>query len=129
MKRITSISRKIVKILRECSYPLSVPEINKKIKAHKTTLYRQIESMVRDGLLNKYDFGDGVIRYESVQNGHHHHLVCTKCKSVEGIEIGDDFSKEEKFIFDQRGFVVMNHALEFFGFCANCYKIVKEDQK
>lgn len=129
MKRVTPISKEILKVLEKCSRPLSVSEINKRIKVHKTTLYRQIEYMLKTGQINKYDFGDGVFRYESAQNNHHHHLICTGCRKVEGIEIGDDFSKEEKFIFDAKGFLVMNHSLEFFGLCASCSKFAREDKK
>ncbi|MCX7928818.1 MAG: transcriptional repressor [Patescibacteria group bacterium] len=125
MKRSTPVRNKILKLLRVCKYPLSVPEINKKVKANKTTIYRQIESMIKEGILFKFDFGDGVVRYESASNGHHHHLICNNCGEIEGVVLDDDLTREEKLIFEKRNFLVTSHMLEFFGFCKNCQSDTK----
>ena len=48
------------------------------------TVYRTLELMVNNGLVYKFDFGDGRARYELAEGGksggHHHHLICKKCK-------------------------------------------------
>lgn len=122
MKRETNVRKQIKELLTHCEKPLSVPEINEHIRVNKTTLYRQIISMVEEGLLSQFDFGDGTMRYESTTNGHHHHIVCLKCKKIEGIELGDDFTKEEQYILAKNHFMVTSHALEFFGICESCQR-------
>jgi len=60
-----------------------------------TTVYRTMDMMVGMRLVDKFDFGDGHSRYESLEaqdKQHHHHLICTKCGKVVDYT---DFIKEE----------------------------------
>ena len=74
------------------------------------------------GLVQRFDFGDGVARFELVgahKSGHHHHLVCVKCSGV--IELEECFPIElEERIAQANGFKAVTHKLEFFGICPAC---------
>jgi Fe2+ or Zn2+ uptake regulation protein len=110
------IKNKIVKLLERNKKPTTVVEILQKIPANKTTIYRELASFVKDGLINEIEFGDGKKRYEIVTD-HHHHLICKYCGNVEDIEIN------EKILFnslEETNFKVENHSIEFFGKCINC---------
>ena len=76
------------------------------------------------GMVKRFDFGDGIARYELVaagDDGHHHHLICTRCADV--VELEDCFPIElEKTIAARNGFKSITHKLEFFGLCPECQK-------
>ena len=80
----------------------------------KTTVYRNLESLEKAGLLTREIDGDNIIY---LVNGHHkHHLTCTKChKSVE-IECPFDNQK------NLNGFEITNHYLNLEGVCSTCQK-------
>jgi len=55
------------------------------------------------------------------EDGHHHHLICTRCAGV--VEIKECFPEEiEQRIASQNGFATVTHRLEFFGVCPDCQK-------
>ncbi|CAN5355688.1 hypothetical protein BH10PAT1_BH10PAT1_5310 [soil metagenome] len=114
------IKTDLLNLIDKSSSPVSVPEILQKISANKTTIYREIEKFVSEGVIDEIDLGDGKKRYESIKLGHHHHLVCIKCKSITEFNLDDDFSTEEKKIKKTKKFTVLKHNLEFFGLCHNC---------
>lgn len=74
------------------------------------------------GMVKRFDFGDGVARYELLgvdADGHHHHLICTGCLGV--VEIEECFQRElEQTIAVRHGFKAVTHKLEFFGICPRC---------
>jgi Fe2+ or Zn2+ uptake regulation protein len=124
MVRETPIRHKIVDFINNSTEPIDFIKINEYlnnngIDANKTTIYRQLNSLVEDNDINEIDFGEGKKRYES-RRGHHHHLYCTKCKKAFCININDNFSKEEAIIYQKNNFKVLGHTLEFFGICQNC---------
>ena len=74
------------------------------------------------GMVQRFDFGDGIARFELVDAGghaHHHHLVCTECARI--IELDECFAAEfEHAIAVRNGFKAVTHKLEFFGICPDC---------
>ena len=85
-----------------------------------TTVYRSLEALVAQGLVQEVVLGDGERRYEVVHPGeHHHHLVCQSCnKSVHLDEcLVEQF---EETIRNSYGFQIKSHLLELFGLCQDC---------
>lgn len=93
---------------------------SKKILANKTTIYRQIEQLKKNGLLHELDFGDLQKRYELVCEDHHHHLICTGCGRILDIHLQRELEEEEARLIADTGFTIERHALEFFGLCPAC---------
>lgn len=123
--RITPIRKQIIKIFINSLTPISAPDLTLsfkvlKIKVNKTTIYRELDFLIKKGLLREIEFGEGKKRYELDLGGHHHHLICLNCKKIEDIDLETDLSQEEKRIEENTGFKVKNHSLEFFGYCRNC---------
>ena len=108
------------KILSFLDHPVDAIELTKKYKVNKTSVYRQIEVLLGIKLIKEVDFGDGKKRYERVDLGHHHHLVCDSCKSVSDVTMEKDLEAVEKKIKKLKGFKVQRHSLEFFGLCKKC---------
>ena len=95
------------------------------------TVYRTLDLLVELGLLHKHHFGDGRSRYESVQKTtehHHHHLLCMNCQEI--LEVKEDLLHHlEKRIAEEHDFKVIDHQLQFFGYCSRCRGILKTKEQ
>lgn len=118
--KITSVRKQILGMLKNSAKPLTAHEILSEIDANKTTIYREIDTLLKAGYLNEVDFGDRNKRYELTSLGHHHHLICVKCHQVEDVVLKETLFNEEKLISNANKFKVLRHNLEFFGYCHNC---------
>ena len=84
-----------------------------------STIYRTLELLKELGLVTETDLGDGRVRYHSIKNGHHHHLVCQKCGQVFDIE-EQLLSPLWSEIRQKHDFKVEMKHLAFFGLCVEC---------
>ncbi|KPJ69901.1 ferric uptake regulation protein [candidate division WOR-1 bacterium DG_54_3] len=95
-----------------------------------TTIYRTLDLLVRLGLINKFEFGDGQSRYEfksDKKKEHHHHLICTKCGKIidysnfveEELQL---VKKTEEELAKKYNFAIQDHNIEFLGLCEKCKK-------
>jgi Fur family ferric uptake transcriptional regulator len=124
-RKITGPRQAILNILREQAHPMSNREIFAALPRRHcdlATVYRSMHLLESMGMVKRFDLGDHVARYELLgenDDGHHHHLVCTRCSEV--IEI-DECSMEEleARIAAHNGFKAVTHRLEFFGICPGC---------
>ncbi len=127
-ERTTPIRTTLLKILSKIKKPLTTQELlaaleTNGLKANKTTIYRQLESLKENKIINEVHFNDRNVRYElNKLEAHHHHLVCMKCKKVEDVTLPEDLHHQEKMVFEKNNFKVLQHFLEFFGLCKNCQK-------
>src|SRR5215471_11016371 len=97
-RKVTGPRQAILKILREQAHPMSNKEIFgtlPKGDCDLATIYRSMHLLEGMGMVKRFDFGDGVARYELLEegdDGHHHHLICTRCAEV--VEIEECFMRE-----------------------------------
>lgn len=126
--KITGPRQSILEVLRQHPHPLTIKEIRQKLKGKvncdQATVYRSMHMLVKLGMVKRFDFGDGVARFELVEaqgRHHHHHLVCTECSRI--VEIEECHQKEwEQKLSREHGFQQITHNLEFFGVCPDCQK-------
>lgn len=90
------------------------------LKVNKTTVYRELDNLVREKLVEELDMGEGLKRYELSPNRHHHHVFCAQCKKVVCLPMDDELHLVEKRIEQETHFVVQGHDLKFFGICPEC---------
>jgi Fe2+ or Zn2+ uptake regulation protein len=91
---------------------------------NKTTVYRQLDSLLNKGLIQELDFGEGKKRYE-LSKTHHHHLVCLGCNNIQCVELSENFINQETIINKKTDFKITGHMLEFFGYCSVCQGVIK----
>ena len=99
------------------------------------TVYRTLDLLEALRLLRKMNFGDGRSRYELVSldlqdlnQHHHHHLICLNCGRI--LEVEEDLlSQLERVVEEQHNFEIVNHCLQFFGYCPACRKDGKGSNK
>ncbi len=131
--RLTVPRKAIMDVLSKTDKHLSAEDVY--MEVHKgysniglTTVYRTLELLVQMGMVSKFDFGDKRARYELEEGsvkGHHHHLICNKCKRIidytEFVDEEIDFLKRaEKGLSKRYGFKITNHLIRFYGLCDKC---------
>ena len=115
----------IMSILKEADRPLSINEIynliiDKLPRIAKSTIYRNIDLLLEQNLIEKYYFNDNEVfyRFKEDKNNHTHFLICDDCKEVYNLkhcpmrEIEDSIKAE--------GFIVKDHQIQITGICKRC---------
>lgn len=85
------------------------------------SIYRALELLDRLGLVQRFDVGEGVARYEAALPGgdHHHHLVCDSCGTVEPFE--DDALEDAIHALSAKtDFAIAAHDVTLHGECPAC---------
>lgn len=85
----------------------------------RATVYRTLERLRDERLISETDLGDGVRRFEIVDDVPHHHLICTGCGAI--IDLDDhaiDALRES--IERDYGFRADIDHLALFGRCPVC---------
>lgn len=127
--RITPVRIEAAGLFLKNSAPMTIQDLYEKLKSRLksetpdwATVYRTMMQFQESGLVVPMDLGDGVSRYEwnSSPNftHHHHHLICTRCRSVKHLP-NCDFSGLDKIAKKYR-YENLMHKLEFFGICPAC---------
>ncbi|MBA4150451.1 MAG: transcriptional repressor [Verrucomicrobia bacterium] len=124
-RKVTAPRQAILDVLRKHRHPLTNKEIFAVLppgECDLATIYRSMHMLESMRMVQRFDFGDGTARYELIcegDDGHHHHLICTRCSEV--LEIEDCFPVAlEKKLAEDSGFKFVTHKLEFFGVCPKC---------
>lgn len=84
-----------------------------------TTVYRTLDILTALGFLHRPRMGDSAARYSTCVDGHHGHLVCTRCGLVIELEecyLGDVVQR----LMGETDFCIDSHLLEFAGRCPDC---------
>ena len=90
------------------------------LKISRATVYRTIEILVKNKLIDRLDIGDGRARYEyNDKYIHHDHLICTICGNI--IEFHDSaIEKLQEKIAKKYDYKLLHHSHQLFGICKDC---------
>ena len=109
--RITDARKALILIFEKKHTPMSVRDISEElefsgVKVNDTTIYREIEFLMEQGIILEVNFRDKKKRYEFAFQKHHHHLVCNNCESITDIELelASNLHREEKRILQKKRF-------------------------
>lgn len=82
------------------------------------TVYRTLQSMAGDGLVDALLTPDGETIYRRCETvSHHHHLVCRQCGRTVEVE-GPAVERWAEKVSADHGFRDVEHTLEIFGVCS-----------
>jgi Fur family transcriptional regulator, ferric uptake regulator len=124
--RLTKGARKVLEVLAQIKTLAAAQDIHSLMRSEDrdapglTTVYRSLDLLVMQGLVQAVELGDGEKRYELIEAGeHHHHLICGNCKDSIHLDhcLVDDL---DSMIKSKYGFEVTAHILEIFGTCKRC---------
>ncbi len=83
------------------------------------TVYRTLQALADDGVLDVVRGIDGEVLYRRCSTGHHHHLTCRHCRRT--VEV--DSAAVERWadeVATDHGFTDVDHVVEVFGTCREC---------
>jgi Fe2+ or Zn2+ uptake regulation protein len=82
------------------------------------TVYRNLDELVRHGLVRTVSVAGQQRRYDSVL-ADHHHVVCERCGRIDDVEVRDA-QRLEALLVDGKGYEVHGCTLCFTGVCREC---------
>ena len=112
--------------LSDTKTPLSPQELyqtllKKQKRIGLTSIYRSLDLFGSMGMVFKIINGSSV-KYKLCEiEDHHHHIICKACGNVVELNFCDisDWSKK---VTESTGYQVIDHQLNFYGFCKACKK-------
>jgi Fur family transcriptional regulator, ferric uptake regulator len=118
----------IYQVLSDTKTPLSPQELyqillKKQKRIGLTSIYRSLDLFESMGMVFKIINGSSV-KYKLCEiEDHHHHIICKACGNVVELNFCDisDWSKK---VTESTGYQVIDHQLNFYGFCKACKKEV-----
>lgn len=126
--RYTKGRRKVVRVLASAAGPRSATELYEDLDGRVpiSSLYRSLSVLTGAGVLSPHHGSGKNIRYELAEwlMGHHHHLVCGRCRAVDDVELPEAWEGALAALVAEAtgppGFTATGHALEIEGFCSDC---------
>jgi Fur family ferric uptake transcriptional regulator len=125
--RYTTGRRSVVTALVRVDGPESTAELHRRMRGVPlSSLYRSLTVLDEAGVVEKHHDADGLARYELAEwlMGHHHHVVCVDCGTVEDVSLSDEdeemIGRLARKIADRAGYRETGHKIEVEGVCPSC---------
>lgn len=117
----------ILSILREADRPMSINEVYSQVvltlpKIAKSTIYRNIDSLLNQNLIDKYHLNDNEIFYriKADSSEHKHFVICDDCKRIFDLPGCPIHALENAM--EEEGFIIKEHQIQITGICKTCAK-------
>jgi len=119
----TRSQERILKLLRRLNLALSAQELYVELRSHEqamglATVYRALEALKLEGVVQARVVAGGESLYSLVQEDKHH-LTCLQCGTSIPVDDCPVHELEAQLRASKR-FEIYYHTLEFFGVCAPC---------
>tara|TARA_B100000965_G_scaffold283467_1_gene241378 strand:+ start:1938 stop:2339 length:402 start_codon:yes stop_codon:yes gene_type:complete len=120
---ITKRQQQLLNELKKCSDELSGQELHRELhKGEKamglTTVYRNLQTLVKQGLIRSRHLPNGEVLYAPVERDIHH-LTCVNCGETTRLE-GCPVKTKDIPTKTSKKFELLFHTLEYFGLCHTC---------
>ena len=114
---------RIVELLGQTEIHPTADWLYQKLKKEFTslslgTVYRNLNILVEQKLIQKLPFGSTYDRYEAIKSPHYH-LVCETCGCVKDFDM-PQYTKINKQAQKMSDFSITRHRIDFFGTCEKC---------
>ncbi len=123
--RSTKQKQLIISILKEANRPLSINEIYNNIlcelpRIAKSTIYRNIDLLLEQNLIEKHHINDNEIcyLYKNNKGEHAHFIICDECKKIYNLPTCP--IKEIENSIEAEGFIIKDHQIQITGICKSC---------
>lgn len=119
----TRSQERILKLLTSLNRAMSAQDLYVELRKRKqsmglATVYRALDALKLEGMVQVRTLGSGESLYSGVQNDQHH-LTCLNCDMSIPIEECPIPQLQNK-LQDSYQFTIFYHTLEFFGLCEQC---------
>lgn len=123
--RQSELRNKIIAILDLSDEPITVLNLMEKLKIdklkpNKTTVYRELYTLMQHKFIEEVDLGEGKKRYELATEISHPHLICESCGSIKCTRLNITIESWLNSFTAQNNFSMNRHILQFYGLCDLC---------
>lgn len=119
-RRLTGPRRELLSVIGSLEGHFSAEELAAAAPGvGRATVFRTLRLLQDAGVVCQVVGPDGALEYRVTAVGHHHHLVCAECGSVDDFS-GCDISDLLNELAARTGYEVSAHRLEVYGRCATC---------
>jgi Fe2+ or Zn2+ uptake regulation protein len=96
--------------------------VDKLPKIAKSTIYRNIDALLSQNLIDKYHLTDNEVYYriKADKDEHRHFVICDDCKKV--FNLPSCPIHEIETTMEEEGFIIKKHQIEITGICKDCLK-------
>lgn len=121
--KLTPTRLSMLEVLSRAGKPISTQFILSKTKnIDVATVYRNLISLQKVGLIRKITLHKNTDYYE-LHTNHHHHIICRSCGVFEDFELCHLRDMSKKTLQHSTKFSsISDHSLEFYGICKLCTK-------
>lgn len=121
-----------------------------KLEPNRSTIYRELQFLSKNNIITKNiiagnNYYEINLRHKNLVNislepcqkrkkecvnnnchhklnhkHHHHHLICLECNSIIKVEMENHLEKQEQKLAKKNKFKIVNHSLDFYGYCHKC---------
>jgi Fur family transcriptional regulator, ferric uptake regulator len=126
-QRLTSNREAIVEVLVASPRPLTIPEVlDARNGLAQSSVYRNLVILEQAGVVHRIVTSDEFARFELAEDlvGHHHHLICSSCGTVEDVPPNARLEQSLRHAVDQvaesTGFRTQTHRVDLVGLCRRC---------
>jgi len=122
--RLTPQRMMILDIIYSSQGHVSAEEIHQRVREQYpfvdiSTVYRTLNLLKKLRLITETDLGGSSARYERLEHGRHHHLVCRRCAASFPLDHSLLAPLEER-LQQKYGFAADLDHFAIFGLCAKC---------
>jgi Fe2+ or Zn2+ uptake regulation protein len=93
----------------------------------KTTVYRNLRQLAKDGVIREVSLPDGLERYDE-RASRHYHFKCRNCGKIFDVDMAY-IAEIDDTVQTEYGFQVDEHELVFKGLCDKCGKNRKKNKE
>jgi Fur family ferric uptake transcriptional regulator len=124
--RLTPQRLMILDIIYDSQGHISAEEIHQRVIEQYpfvdiSTVYRTLNLLKKLRLITETDLGGGSVRYELLERGRHHHLVCRQCGANVPLEHSLLAPLQERLLREY-GFAADLDHFAIFGLCRKCQR-------
>jgi Fur family ferric uptake transcriptional regulator len=126
-QRLTPNREAIIDILAATARPLTIPEVlDARDGLAQSSVYRNLVVLEQAGVVHRIVTDDEFARFELTEDlvGHHHHLICSRCGTVEDVPPNARLEQSLRHTVDQialaTGFRTHTHRIDLVGLCRRC---------
>lgn len=127
-QRYTTGRRSLVELLETAERPLTVAEVlSRSGGLAQSSVYRNLAVLERAGVVLRIVTDDEYGRFELAEDltgHHHHHLICTRCGTVDDFTVSAELEQSLDRALDRvssdHGFSAVHHRLDLVGICSEC---------
>ncbi len=118
--RITGSRRRVLEALADAPAHFTVEDVLRRASGvGRATVFRTMKLLQDLNVVCRVLMEDGSLHYRLSARGHHHHLVCRDCGSVEDFSTCDVSSLVDE-LSRNTDYQIEDHWLEVYGRCSAC---------